>query len=544
MKKSPERVRIITVLWVLAAMMAVGSCDDDPTNDDLTTVEVVNATSAFAILVADARTGEPLSGVPVTLRISGPAAPRVIDVVGTSATQLTTESGFVALGLTGAVPTNAAPAELLVLASAAGYLETSQPLRLAAERSGPAIIRMVAPTSPPPGTAAGSSGAAHAGPGGVLAATVTVSTAADAVTGGRATVRLPAGSVVRDPSGTPLSGALQTTIVYFNNRSEESLTAFPGGFGAQVANPPAGLPAEGVFTSAGFTAITVRDGSGREARTFSAPIQVTLDVPVGTVNPETGVAVKNGDVVPYWSYQPATGEWRYEGPATVAGPNPAGNFTATLALGHLTYLNLDWMGARCGTFPQVEISGNPGRRTLLYLITAVGGGSGHAEYSADTVLTILHAPARNDLIPVRIEARDPNTGRTVGTFQTRQLCPGPHRMTVNLALEAPVVTVALRLRCGDVELLPWGWIVYRRVGTREWLWGAHLRAGEGVIRGLQPNTRYEVTAAGIYAGATFSGTSTVTTGADGSDTRITVEFGVDGSICAKLGAHDQGGGVP
>ncbi|HEU0298522.1 MAG TPA: hypothetical protein VFR37_03690, partial [Longimicrobium sp.] len=350
---------------------------------------------------------------------------------------------------------------------------------------------------------------------------------------------------------TPLSGPLQTTVVYFNNQNFESLTAFPGGFAVRVENPPAGTPSEGVFTSAGYAAITVRDGAGREARNFSAPIQVSVDVPSGTVDPETGVPVKNGDVVPYWSYEPATGQWRYEGQATLAGPNGAGNFTATVAMNHLTFLNLDWRAEGCVPNPKVHIIGNYWRRTLWYYIRAVGSGIAHEVTTDSLVLEIGYAPLANEDVEIEIEARDPSTGMRVGLFRTRRLCPGPHQMTVTLpgapppqAPPPPSITVTLRLRCGDVIALPWGWVRYRKVGDQGWLWGGNLRAGNGVIRGLEPDTRYEVTAAGVYAGVEFSGTTTVTTGADGSDTRVTIQFEVDRRLCARLRTHDQGGGGP
>ncbi|HEU0300929.1 MAG TPA: hypothetical protein VFR37_15815, partial [Longimicrobium sp.] len=90
--------------------LVLGSCDKGPTRDDgATTVVVDNATSFFAVQVSDARTGRPLDGAQVKLRIAGADASRVIDVAGDPVTQLTTEHGFMALGLTGAVPTTAAP---------------------------------------------------------------------------------------------------------------------------------------------------------------------------------------------------------------------------------------------------------------------------------------------------------------------------------------------------------------------------------------------------------------------------------------------------
>ncbi|HEU0298521.1 MAG TPA: hypothetical protein VFR37_03685 [Longimicrobium sp.] len=530
------------VLWTVGAALLLGSCDDDPTrHDDLTTVVVDNATSFFAVEASDARTGLPLDGVQVTLGISGPAARRVIDVAGNPITELTTDRGFMALGLTGAVPTKAAPAELLVVASAAGYVETSQWMTHTAARNDPEIIAMVSLAAPPPGTAVGTSGAAVAGPGGVLAATVTVSTAPDAVTGGRASVTLPAGTVVRDRSGTPLSGALQTTVVYFNNQNDESLAAFPGGFSPRVENPPAGSPSGGAFTSAGFASITVRDGAGREARTFSTPIQVSVDVPAATVNPETGAAVKNGDVVPYWSYATRTGRWRYEGLATLAGPNAAGNFTTAVPTNHLSPFNDDWWIPPCSSAPIYIIGGSRG---MNWRLTLKRPGAFLQVNIRDSVLDVGTWAPRTPFESanrVHIVATDLVTGRVGGTLETSQLCRDRNELKV---ARWPVARLAIEVRviCGELLLRPWGWMRFRGRNASRWLWGVSLVDGIALLGGLEPNTQYELENFGVYQRGLQSGTVSATTGEAESERRVEIEYEIPEEACLGIGGHDQGGG--
>jgi hypothetical protein len=471
----------------------------------------------------------------VQLTLAGAAAPRVRDVTGTPTTQVTLDDGFVALGLTGALPSVAVPAELLVVASAPGYLETSQRVTLTAPSTDPAIIRMVSLASPPPGTAVGTSGAAHAGAGGVLVATVTVPTTPDAVTGGRASVTLPAGSVVRDATGTPLSGALQTTVVYFNNRNDESLTAFPGGFDGPVDNPPTGSPPEGGFFSAGYTAITVRDGAGRQARTFSTPVQVAVDVPAGTVDPHTSVPVKNGSVVPYWSYEPRTGVWRHEGPATLAGPDAGGNFTATMAMNHLSYVNLDWFLPTPCPAGRIEIIGNPEGRALL--ITLSTNGRSRTLNVSDNFIDLLNVPPRGFV--TTLEAVDVSAGKIVGTLEISNYCV-VNTLRVNLPSRLRPRPVTVGIQCGSLLVRPWGWFAIRKNGTRVWLWGGFLKDGGGELRGLEANTTYEVKASGIFARMVFSNTRVITTGAGGSFTPLVIRYTIDPRFCYF---HHQGSGL-
>lgn len=528
--------RIRRTLQALAAALVAGSCDDDPTHGGRTPL-VVDVASTFVVQVSDARTGEPPGGVKVTLRISGAAAPRVIDLGGTRVTQVTLDGGVVVLGLTGAVPTEAAPAELLVVTSAPGYVETSQWVTLTAERNDPELIRMVSVAAPPPGTAVGTSGTAVAGPGGVLAATVTVRSAADNVTGGRASVTLPAGTVVRDASGTPLSGALQTTVVYFNNQNEESLAAFPGGFSPRVENPPAGSPSGGAFSSAGYASITVRDGAGREARTFSPPIQVSVDVPAATVNPETGAAVKNGDVVPNWSYATGTGRWRHEGPATLVGPNAAGNFTAAVPMNHLSPDNIDYQIPPCSRATIYLIGGSRGIRWRVKLSRP--GAFLEADVS-DDVLEVgsWSPPATGPVIPVSGVATDIVSGRIGGTLYTTRLCSPRNELRV---FRWPVATLVLNLSiiCGKLLLRPWGWIEGRGERASVGRWGTDMSAGIAVLRGLEPNTRYELVPFSLSYDRSQHGAIVGTTGGPDSERRVEFEYEVPEEACR---GHDQGGG--
>ena len=57
-------------------------------------------------------------------------------------------------------------------------------------------------------------------------------------------------------------------------------------------------------------------------------------------NPETGEQVKEGDEVPFWSYNTISGEWSYERLLHMSR-SPSGLRTS-MSLSHLSWWNIDW----------------------------------------------------------------------------------------------------------------------------------------------------------------------------------------------------------
>lgn len=62
----------------------------------------------------------------------------------------------------------------------------------------------------------------------------------------------------------------------------------------------------------GFTSIELTDEKGNKAATFSNPMEITMQIPKGTINPDTGKEIKTGDKIGIWSYDTTTGQWKYE----------------------------------------------------------------------------------------------------------------------------------------------------------------------------------------------------------------------------------------
>lgn len=92
----------------------------------------------------------------------------------------------------------------------------------------------------------------------------------------------------------------------------------------------------------GFTSIELTDDKGNKAATFSNPMEISMQMSKGAINPETGKAINQGDKIGIWSYETNTGKWTSEGEGIVESPDSSGNFTVNYKVAHLSYCNLDW----------------------------------------------------------------------------------------------------------------------------------------------------------------------------------------------------------
>jgi YVTN family beta-propeller protein len=415
----------------------------------------------------------------------------VVDAAGEAVTRFQVRQGFVAFGLTGASPTLAAPVELTLLAQAPGYLSTGQDLTLLTDKSPPAVIRMVKTTAPPTGAVGTTGQAIPASATGVVLASATLSTPAEPNTGAGATLTVPQGTVARDPSGAALGGPLTADLLYFNNQDESSLLAFPGGFDvrANIANRTGRMG----LISGGYSSVEIKDPTGKPVKSFSNPVQLDIGVPKATVNPVTGKAVAVGDTIPYWSFEPTTGAWSYEGKATLQAGS-GGNLLGRLAVTHFSYYNLDWyyLAETC-TSGRYNVTGRPEGWTYLVIdLIYAANGQLYKRMTAsieDGFVGFIQAPAN---VPMRVIARNPYTMEVMAQVQVSSLCAGG---TLALTAPAPTLTATANVRglCSNgIELRPSSAVYFRNV-TRNgaWVFIGYMTDGRGTATGLVSGDTYE-----------------------------------------------------
>ena len=209
------------------------------------------------------------------------------------------------------------------------------------------------------------------------------------------------------------TGEVSSSIFYGDPTDPDALaSAFPGEFttpddivGDTVARTAASGTADnvaGVLVTGGFTQITLKDADGEEITSFADDTQVgvTMRVPDGTYNPETGANVAEGDVVPIFTYDEDAGEWRVE--KTADGTVKKGTvmrdadglyvpFTTT----HLSWFNLDWKGERCPDgHPSIRAVDARGQAVNSFSVKALGEGLySRPKNTSDGVVEFKNAPA-------------------------------------------------------------------------------------------------------------------------------------------------------
>ena len=246
--------------------------------------------------------------------------------------------------------TATAPVKFRVVATADGYFDTSIDVIydggvLAAQQ-----MSMVSKSAPPAGVAVAVQREVKADAVGTLstALNLTATTTDAASKGAGATFSLPAGTVLKDRAGQPLTGDLQVSIGYFSPEAENLGDVFPGGLSpdtvAAFANGVSGVRERqsGYFITAGLLAVDIVDSQGRKAHQLeNAKGTMTIQTPAGLINPETDQPIKAGDTVPVWSHNESTGLWTQERVGTFT-QKADGNFEVTYEVNHLSYWNLDW----------------------------------------------------------------------------------------------------------------------------------------------------------------------------------------------------------
>ncbi len=152
-------------------------------------------------------------------------------------------------------------------------------------------------------------------------------------------VEMETGTKVLDENNNELVGMVQAQLVHFDNRSEESLAAFPGGLVASsVVDENGNDLGTTQFITAGFVSLDMFVGD-QEVKTFSEPLEVRVGINPNTLDPETGAKLRVGDQLPVWSLDEDEGRWQYEGDATI-GASADGKMEAVFEITHLSWWNV------------------------------------------------------------------------------------------------------------------------------------------------------------------------------------------------------------
>ncbi|MEZ0373725.1 MAG: hypothetical protein ACAI44_31830 [Candidatus Sericytochromatia bacterium] len=294
-----------------------------------TAVDLLQGHQIISGQLLDAKTHQRVQAE-TAVRVTGPDAAKV------ESTSFQTSDGQLGLVLKkGVQPSATAPLHLTVVADAKGYFTGSTRVDISDNQTAFAL-NLTSTSQPPNGVGTASDTQANADASGMLTTGINLQANAG---NAQASFFLNSGTQLTDANGQPLTGPLQTQVGYFSNTTEESTAAFPGGFLTNVNIN--GASDDGYFVTGGFVSVDITDASGKKAAQFSKPANVTIQIPAGTINPETGKPVQSGDKIGIWSHNTTSGKWSQEGEGTAVS-STNGNFNVNYDVNHLSYWNLDW----------------------------------------------------------------------------------------------------------------------------------------------------------------------------------------------------------
>ena len=341
--------------FFIIILLAFTSCEllqVNPLEDTQILISPDYINTTINIVFEDANTNEPIgldNATQVDVTILGKDKEEVLSLFGQKGSSYEADGGFLSLAINPATEISLEnPLEFRVIAEADGYISNSVNIVVYDEQHQEYHVKLVNLDDTPEGVENVTDNTVVAS-NGVVSEELTLQTPATN-RGLKAEVVIPKDMVMKDKDGNLLSGAIKTEVTYFSPVDNSSLDAYPGGLSANVDTDGDGVEEYIDFTSAGFITIEMTDDNGRQAATFEqGALDVTMDIPADLVNPETGSAVEDGDVVPLWSYEEETGKWTAEGTVIIEETSP-GVFESKLQLTHLSSYNIDWFttgGPQC-----------------------------------------------------------------------------------------------------------------------------------------------------------------------------------------------------
>lgn len=363
---------------------------------------------AVSLQVMDSLTGEPVNGTLTVIDGEGL-------VEAASARQLAKADVDIPIvaGLASILVRNniSEPANLRYRISSAGFVTTSGTLEIDAGSDTVSVVRLTSLTSPPAGVASQtqtvdlSNGPAvidlvnQAAPGGPIT--------------NRVRLTIPPDIQLLDRNEQPIAGTqVRVEQTLFGTTEADSLLSFPGGLDVVIENaddPAIAVEMNGgdgaTFESAGFVSVDMFVGN-TEVKKFDKPVTLRISVNPATIDPATDEPVRCGAVVPVWSLDNDSGQWRFEGDGQVqqegnadcANEVSTGELFVEIDTTHLTYFNLDYLNSnarRCrATIDLRDSSGNPVSALLSARLTVPGRGFARlGSPSTRSVITAVNVPS-------------------------------------------------------------------------------------------------------------------------------------------------------
>ncbi|TCD02735.1 hypothetical protein [Pedobacter psychroterrae] len=280
-------------------------------------------------------------------------------------------------------PTVASPVVFTISANVTGYAPIFQKFTItSADDINNVVIPLLSYANPADGTAVSQTDKPLTG--GASVAETKIETAVTATTPQTVELAIPAGTQVLDANKQVIAAtSLKTTMVYYGTTDVDALDAVAPMLTAVNPIGPNNQPITGEvsFITAGAVSIDMTAGS-TAVKNFSKSITAEIEINPALINPTTALAVKAGDVIPVWSLDESTGQWKYEGTTTVS--NTGGKLVALININHLSTWALNWYtSTECSGSVNISLGADEDTYVGYQIVIASASGQVLAELAPD-----------------------------------------------------------------------------------------------------------------------------------------------------------------
>ena len=363
-----------------------------------------------------------------------------------------------------------------------------------------------------------------------------------------AKIAIAPGTQVKDENGLVINTTnVSSTIVQYGTGTEEAANSLPNEGEGNVIKYKDGTTDFGTFLSAGFLDIEMTAG-GKNVKSFSTPLDVTLSLNPNYEDPETEAPMKVGDQIPVWSYDKAKDEWTEEGVATIA-KDANGNLIANFKVSHLSVWTVakNYKGKTCGSKTiKIKVKSDVRYASSTFKAQITYSKSGKPKFSksfssfkvsdgSPYIIKVKRVPSGyTGRIVVTPVSTSPNTTTRGGT-QTFKACNNT-QVSINIKVkEAPeptptdtesdAVKVNLDFTAAciskNISVKPTVWLKLVDDTNTEQL--VSVVEGKAII-GMKKGVKYTLTA--TYNGIDFAGEVTI----NGDKATIVSSTGLNGSF--------------
>jgi len=357
--------KISVYLTLIFTIMLFSRCaineDIGKLQNSLDSLSIKIGTPKFPALIhiefVDAKTNEYIQGN-ATITLSGKNSTDIYNNIGMKLNSYKTVIGMLDLVVdphkidTNTIKNN--PIEFDLNTSLAGYVSVTQKVFVNENKTKNVIILLIKLNDTPLGVS-------------VVQNTSFASSSSDAkitetvvqkLNSGNQTVEISAGVVLKDKVGNPVTGTVNSQVIYYDPTSVNAQNAIPGGLDVTAKLKDAST-SQVSFVSAGMFNLSMSAG-GKEIKIFeNGGVKIKTNVPPTLINPNTGNPVKDGDLIELWSIDEGSGNWSFEKMDTIKSVNNVLVLEETIK--HLSSWSWSFYSLSCSNGPKFIWKGN-----LLY----------------------------------------------------------------------------------------------------------------------------------------------------------------------------------